>query len=210
MPILYLFKKGDNMRKIGLVIILIGLGLFVYYGFDWWLQRQAIQDMTHEELNEYSGYDDTFEESIDLKNEGKPYSFQKGEKVGELNVPVLETQYPISWGTDDETLTSGVGMYDSKWTVQPNMTGHVLLAGHRDTVFEEMGELKIGDVLSIEFKERTYIYQIRKIFVTHRDDRMVVVEKDKPTLTLSTCYPFQLVGDALYRYIIQSELIEVR
>ncbi|WP_257351056.1 class D sortase [Pseudalkalibacillus decolorationis] len=198
-------------RKIGFVIILIGLSVVGYYGYDWWEQRQAIQDMSHEELNEYLGYDDIYETGIDLKNESEEtYFFEKGEEVGELNIPAIEKEYPIYWGTDDETLTSGVGMYDSKWTTQPNQSGHVFLAGHRDTVFEEMGELKIGDLVSVEFKGKAYIYQVRKIFVTHKDDRTVIVEKERPLLTLSTCYPFQFLGDALYRYIIQSELIEVK
>ncbi|UOQ45929.1 class D sortase [Halobacillus salinarum] len=198
------------MKKVGIFVILLGLGIFLYYGFNWWQQRQAIQEMDNQELNEYLGYDDTYKKAIQLNTEEKSTSFQKGDRIGQLSVPEIEKKYPVFWGTDHETLKSGVGMYDSQWTVQPNQTGHVFLAGHRDTVFEEMGKLNIGDVVAVEFKGSTYIYQIRKLFVTEKDDRSVITKKDKSFLTISTCYPFQFVGDAPYRYIIQSELIDVK
>jgi sortase A len=55
-----------------------------------------------------------------------------------------------------------------------------------------------------------YTYQIRKRWITHAEDRTVIVPKKEPILTLTTCYPFDYVGNAPDRYIIQSELIEVR
>ncbi|WP_251405107.1 class D sortase [Metabacillus litoralis] len=206
--------EGDDMqRKIGLVMIFLGFAQFVYFGVDWWQQRQAIQQMSDEELNQYLGYEDTYHEGIQIKNSnesnGKPH-VQMGEEIGELHIPTIKNKYPIFLGTDSATLKSGVGMHKSKWTVLPNENGHVLLSGHRDTVFEEMGELKIGDALSIDFEGSTYVYQIRKIFITNKEDRTVIVRKEQPLLTISTCYPFEFIGKAPHRYIIQSELIDVR
>lgn len=199
------------MRKtVGILFIVIGLGTISYFGYDWVIQRRAIQNMNQEQLNEYLKYDKTYIETVKLKTDGEKDNFNKGDKIGELHIPGLKKKYPVFFGTDDETLKSGVGMHDSQWTVLPNQTGHVLLAGHRDTVFKEMGDLKIGDILSVKFKEKTYVYQVRKIFVTDKEDRTVVVKKEKAMLTISTCYPFQFIGDAAYRYIIQSELIDIK
>lgn len=36
----------------------------------------------------------------------------------------------------------------------------------------------------------------------------VIVEKDEPIATLSTCYPFTYIGSAPDRYIIQAHLVQ--
>ncbi len=50
---------------------------------------------------------------------------------------------------------------------------------------------------------------MNKHWITDAEDRTVIVEKDKPTLTLTltTCYPFNYIGDAPDRYIIEASLI---
>ncbi|HDR8182695.1 TPA: hypothetical protein QC116_002048 [Bacillus thuringiensis] len=40
--------------------------------------------------------------------------------------------------------------------------------------------------------------KINKHWITDAEDRTVIVEKDKPTLT--TCYPFNYIGDAPDRF----------
>lgn len=47
--------------------------------------------------------------------------------------------------------------------------------------------------------------KINKHWITDAEDRTVIVEKDEPTLT--TCYPFNYIGDAPDRYIIEASLI---
>ena len=47
---------------------------------------------------------------------------------------------------------------------------------------------------------------MNKHWITDAEDRTVIVEKDKPTLTLTTCYPFNYIGDAPDRYIIEASL----
>ncbi|SCL86021.1 LPXTG-site transpeptidase family protein [Bacillus wiedmannii] len=48
---------------------------------------------------------------------------------------------------------------------------------------------------------------MNKHWITDAEDRTIIVEKDKPTLTLTTCYPFIYIGDAPDRYIIEASLI---
>ncbi len=42
-----------------------------------------------------------------------------------------------------------------------------------------------------------------------RSDRAVIIARDKPTLTLTTCYPFNYIGDAPERYIIEASLVAI-
>ncbi|MCP3031747.1 class D sortase [Halobacillus sp. A1] len=196
-------------RKIGILFIIAGLSIVAYFGYGWWEQRQVIQSMSASELNDYLDYDDKVLDSTNVSEEEESHDFEKGEEMSELKLPSVEQKYPVFWGTDDDTLTQGVGMHDSEWTVTPDVNGHTLISGHRDTVFSEMGDLVIGDLVYLEYEGKEYVYQIRQLYVVEEDDKSVVVEKDKPTLTISTCYPFQFVGDAPYRYIVEADLVEV-
>ncbi|WP_101846858.1 class D sortase [Halobacillus sp. Marseille-P3879] len=196
-------------RKIGLFLIALGFCLAAYYGYEWWEQRQVIQSMNASELNEYLEYDDTVLDAKSLPDGEEEQDFKKGEEMAELKIPSIEQKYPVFWGTDEETLTQGVGMHESEWTVTPDVNGHTLLSGHRDTVFTEMGDLQIGDLVYVEYEDKEYAYQIRNLFIVEADDKSVVVEKDTPTLTISTCYPFEFVGDAPYRYIVEADLVEI-
>lgn len=97
-------------------------------------------------------------------------------------------------------------MFVSDLTTTPAGNGHTVLSGHRDTVFIELGELKENDTLIVEYDNKTYTYQITRHWVTDAEDRTVIVEKDEPILTLTTCYPFDYIGDAPNRYIIEAKL----
>ncbi|GGF34549.1 class D sortase [Halobacillus andaensis] len=196
-------------RKIGILIMVIGFSIVAYFGYGWWEQRQVIQSMSASELNDYLEYDDTVLDTETVTEENGDHIFKKGEEMAELKIPSVEQKYPVFWGTDDETLTQGVGMHESEWTETPDVNGHTLLSGHRDTVFSEMGDLKIGDLVYVDYEGKEYAYQIRELFIVKEDDTSVVVEKDTPTLTISTCYPFQFVGDAPYRYIVEADLVKI-
>ncbi len=48
--------------------------------------------------------------------------------------------------------------------------------------------------------------KFKKTWITHADDRTVIIKKEEPILTLTTCYPFNYIGDAPDRYIIEAKL----
>lgn len=122
-------------------------------------------------------------------------------------IPDFMRRYAVFWGTSSTVLEQGVGMYVSRWTAVPNVRGgHTVLSGHRDTVFSELGRLDKGERLVVKYDGRKFIYRIQKIWITTADDRSVIVPKKKPTLTLTTCYPFGYLGNAPKRYIVQAVL----
>jgi sortase A len=133
-----------------------------------------------------------------------------GNEVGELVIPRLGALLPIVKGTDDASLKKGVGLYKGYGTVNPGETGHVVLSGHRDTVFRGVGKLKIGDHLYIKYAGKIFDYQIRKTWVTDANDRTVIVPIGHPVLSLTTCYPFNYIGSAPDRYIIRADLISIK
>lgn len=135
--------------------------------------------------------------------------YERGEKIGWLLIPALDMKYPLFWGTDDETLTQGVGYHVGNFTTPPDGQRHTVLSGHRDTVFRELGDLKEGDKMYVQFEDVQYEYIIKRTWVTDAEDRTVIVAKEEPVLTLTTCYPFTFLGAAPDRYIIEAPLLKI-
>lgn len=108
---------------------------------------------------------------------------------------------PIVEGTDSGQLARGVGHYSA--TVFPGGHDQVLLSGHRDTVFGRLGELEIGDKIIVQLPYDTFKYVMKGSEIVSADDTTVIHSTaPKETLTLSTCYPFNYVGNAPKRYVI--------
>ena len=201
------------MKKLGILIFTIGTALVVWNGYSWWSQGHSVTHQPAELKKSHPGWkvsnalepiQDT-DNNILMKNQ-----HSTGDEVGTLEIPRLGTKYPVFWGSDEDTLKQGVGMYDSKWTVTPGKNGHLVLSGHRDTVFKNLDILDSGDHLYVTYNGKIYDYQIRKTWITEKEDRSVIVTKTTPILTLTTCYPFTYIGDAPDRYIIQAELVNVK
>nr|WP_233569705.1 class D sortase [Planomicrobium sp. Y74] len=134
--------------------------------------------------------------------------YEKGAEIGWLLIPSLDMKYPVYWGTDEETLMQGVGYHLGNFTTPPDGLRHTVLSGHRDTVFRELGQLEQGARMYVQFENIQYEYEIKKTWITDAEDRSVIVEKTEPTLTLTTCYPFNFIGSAPDRYIIEAALID--
>ncbi len=135
---------------------------------------------------------------------------QMGEQIAYMVIPKIKQKYQVYWGADAKTLKKGVGMFISNITTTPSGNGHTVLSGHRDTVFTKLADLQENDYILVEYDKRIYIYQIQKHWITGADDRTVIIEKNTPTLTLTTCYPFNYIGDAPNRYIIEASLVSIQ
>ncbi|MCM3654293.1 class D sortase [Metabacillus litoralis] len=198
-------------NRIGILLLVIGFSFFLWNTAMMNMQKQNVEhNPVKAEAIDHNWDDPIVEEPLkqdtDLIN--NEYSFHQGDEIGELTIPRIGNLFSIYYGTDKETLKKGVGLYESSHTALPTEYKHTALAGHRDTVFSELGNLEIGDRMYFVFDNIKYEYQIRDIWITDKEDRTVLVDKETPTLTLTTCYPFDFIGPAPQRYIIQSELVD--
>ncbi|MEZ0481494.1 class D sortase [Planococcus sp. SSTMD024] len=213
------------MNKLYTIILIAGLAMTGFYGFQWWQSAQAAETVS---LAEVEGWNSSAssnmtpssepapESSVDPAQEPPPLmssnmnNYEQGEEVGRLVIPSIETGYSTYWGADEATLDQGVGMYVSEWTTTPDQQRHTVLSGHRDTVFTGLEEMKKGDSVFLEYEGQRYEYAIEKIWITDAEDRTVIVDKSEATLTLTTCYPFDYIGYAPDRYIIQGSLVGIQ
>ncbi|WP_410983977.1 class D sortase [Bacillus cereus] len=198
------------VNRIGFAFMIIGILMGAYYSFEWYKGKSSAQDLTTEELKRLEKIElkqHIVETPVNSQMSSSQMQYKEGEKVATLNIPKIKKKFSVHWGTDENTLKKGVGMFVSDITTVPSERGHTVLSGHRDTVFTELGELKEKDSLVVEYDKKIYTYEIQKMWITHADDRTVIVKKEEPTLTLTTCYPFDYIGDAPDRYIIEAKLI---
>jgi len=128
-----------------------------------------------------------------------------GDVIGTLSIPKIKKTINIIEGTGTKELKLGVGHYVG--SVLPGVSDNSVLAGHRDSVFRNLGQLKIGDLMTVRTSYGTFVYEVHKIRIVNANDRTVIVPTKDAILTLSTCYPFRFVGNAPKRYIVQAGLV---
>jgi sortase A len=129
-----------------------------------------------------------------------------GAVIAKLDAPSVQMTTTVLEGSDDATLSRGAGHIED--TPFPGQPGNIGIAGHRDTVFRPLRHIKVGDPLDLTTADRTYRYRISKTLIVGPDDVYVLDPTDRSTVTLVTCYPFDFIGHAPKRFIVQAELME--
>ena len=126
-----------------------------------------------------------------------------GEPIGTLEIARVGLSAVVAEGDDDATLDKAVGHLPD--TVLPWEDGNSALAGHRDTFFRPLKDVRVGDEVRLATPHGTFAYRVTEAFVTTPDDVGVLSPRGKAELTLVTCYPFNYIGSAPKRYIVRAE-----
>ncbi len=129
----------------------------------------------------------------------------EGDAIGSLTIPAIKRKLPIFQGTSAEPLKKGVGHFSQ--SVLPGEKDNCVFSGHRETVFRQLGMLKIGDQLIVQTSAGTFTYEVKGTRIVDEDDRTVIVPTDHAVLTLTTCYPFDTPGYSPERYIVSADLL---
>jgi sortase A len=127
-----------------------------------------------------------------------------GSWVARLEAPSVQMQATVLEGSDDATLNKGAGHIED--TPFPGQPGNVGIAGHRDTIFRPLRNIQVGDPLNLTTRDRIYRFRITSTSIVGPKDVQVLDPTREPTLTLVTCYPFEYIGHAPRRFIVQARL----
>ncbi len=130
----------------------------------------------------------------------------EGDNIGSLTIPALKRKLPILQGTGVKELKKGVGHFTQ--SVLPGEEDNCVFSGHRETVFRQIGNLKIGDQLIVQTSAGTFTYEVNGTRIVHEDDKTVIVPTDHAVLTMTTCYPFYTPGYFPDRYIVSAALVK--
>jgi sortase A len=128
-----------------------------------------------------------------------------GELVGRMEIPRLGVSVIVAEGADEATLRRAAGHI--KETQLPGRAGNVGIAGHRDTLFRPLRNIRQDDVITLTTLQGQYRYRVVSTKVVSPYDVAVLSPDGNEILTLVTCYPFYFIGPAPDRFIVRAQRI---
>jgi sortase A len=125
--------------------------------------------------------------------------------IGRIEIPRLLLSAVVVEGTGKTILRRAVEHIPG--TVLPGEPGNVGLAGHRDTFFRPLKDLKIKDEIQLSTPKGNFKYEVESLRVVEPDNVGVLAPSGHNVLTLVTCYPFYYVGPAPQRWIVRAKQV---
>ncbi|HLS84984.1 MAG TPA: class GN sortase [Burkholderiales bacterium] len=132
-----------------------------------------------------SAWDRTLAEGAPVR----PWPWADTWPVARLSVPRLGVVRYVLAGSGGAALAFGPGHVTG--TAHPGDGGNSVIAGHRDTHFSFLQEVRIGDEMVVERPDGTRVrYRVGDARILDRRSTWVMEQAGPSRLTLVTCYPF--------------------
>jgi sortase A len=125
--------------------------------------------------------------------------------IGRIEIPRLGISAVLTEGTAESTLRRAVGHVEG--TALPGQPGNVGIAGHRDTFFRPLRNIRTNDIVVLTTLSGRYRYRVTSTKVVSPNAVEVLAPSTGETLTLVTCYPFYYVGPAPDRFVVRAERV---
>jgi len=127
-----------------------------------------------------------------------------GTAVAKLSIPRLDAAWFVFEGTDQEELRLGPG--HMRGTAMPGSAGNCVIAGHRDTHFRVLKDIRKGDEIDVETHTGHFRYQVTGLSIVRPANTEALAPSTHAIMSLITCYPFYYVGPAPKRFVVRAEL----
>jgi sortase A len=127
---------------------------------------------------------------------------KEGGVLGKLDIPRLGLSVAVLQGTTSKTLLLGVGHIEG--TALPGEAGNIGIAGHRDTYFRVLKDIRRDDEIRLQTTSGVARYEVDWIQITAPGDGGIVANSSESALTLVTCYPFHYIGSAPERFVVHA------
>ncbi|MHC0035417.1 class D sortase [Pseudoneobacillus sp. C159] len=149
------------------------------------------------------------EETIQTQTPTPKQTVQKqlpSKMVGVISISKIKVTLPILEGTSKKVLDVAAGHLEG--SVLPGKSGNSAIAAHRSRtygrMFNRLGEMKLGDEITVETKNGSFRYVVFKKLIVTPDDLSVLRNYgDEKVITLITCHP---VKNPTHRLIIQAKM----
>lgn len=121
-------------------------------------------------------------------------------RSGEVDLIVLA-------GASGRTLAFGPGHMGA--SAMPGETGNTVIAGHRDTHFQFLKDVQLGELLKVEsIKGVQHLYKVVGVDIVDSRKGSLLLDTETAMLSLVTCYPFDTreAGGPL-RYVVTARML---
>jgi sortase A len=188
--------RQRTIRCIRDLLFLTGVVALTYVGFTLYEARLRQANANRELVTEIRSSENT------PATQPRPL-IHKGDVVGRIEISRLGLSVAILQGTSSRVLRLGAGHIEG--TPLPGEPGNSGVAGHRDTFFRSLKDIRKGDQIQIQTATALQRYDVDWVKGVGPDDTSVLKSSgDESTLTLVTCYPFYLVGPAPKRFVVHA------
>jgi sortase A len=131
---------------------------------------------------------------------------EEGALIGRIEIPRVGVSAIVLHGVGNKTLRRGVGHIPG--TPLPGQGGNFGLAGHRDSFFRALKDIRQDDTIELTTLDGTFEYKVEWTKIVTPEDTYVLEDEGTPALTLVTCYPFYYVGSAPKRFIVRAHRLD--
>jgi len=187
-------RKRGWLIRLGSALIIGGAGFLAWYS--WTLHEQAAAQRRAKEW---------LRRAPAISRLAPAPSINRGDVVGELDIPRLQLSVMIFEGDDAGILRQGAGHIPG--TALPPAGGNIGIAAHRDTYFRPLRLIHANDIITLRTPAGTSEYAVTETRIVRPSDVGVLSRAPGRDMTLVTCYPFFYVGSAPQRFIVHARKI---
>ena len=196
-------RGGHLLRWAERLLVIVGVAMLVWCALlvadariAQSVARQALEAASHVDRSAYPPSDVTT--GVPLE----PLRLVTGSAVAALSIPRVHLSAMVLHGSDAQTLRRGLGHLEH--TPLPGEPGNVVIAGHRDSFFSPLRDVKLGDDVFADTTQGRVHYRVTSMRVVNPHEVSVLDPTDEATLTLITCYPFWVLGPAPDRFVVRA------
>jgi len=186
-------RRGTERLLVAIIVALVAAGVW-QMGSGMWIHAKAHLA----QLLIASAWQRTVAGEVAVR----PWPWADTWPVAKLTIPRLGVERYVLSGADGSALAFGPG--HATGTARPGERGNSVIAGHRDTHFDFMRHVRIGDELVVERADGLRVrYRVGTAEILDRRDIWVMDQAGPSRLTLVTCYPFDaLRAGGPQRYVL--------
>jgi sortase A len=140
----------------------------------------------------------TWQQILSGDEQARPWPWADTQPVAILLVPRFSIEQFVLGGNSGRNLAFGPVMLEGASEGKDRV-----ISGHRDTHFEYLRDLRIGDLIHLTTASGDEAYVVERTEVVDSRRKLMIVEPSIQRLSLVTCYPFDAItsGGPL-RYVI--------
>ena len=155
----------------------------------WIFQRRESRDLDRLLRDRRAASEGTPQPESSTSPKGAPAAAADG-LIGRIEIPRLLLSVVVVEGVDKTTLRRAVGHIPG--TALPGEAGNVGLAGHRDTFFRPLKDLRIKDEIQFSTLKGNFKYEVESLRVVEPDNVGVLAPSGENVLTHGDLLPFLL------------------
>lgn len=139
----------------------------------------------------------------------KPWNWMDSHPVMKLTSVKHNQDLIVLEGDTGNVLAFGPGRNIE--SSHPGNGGTTLISAHRDTQFDFLEEITLGDQFEVDsiYSKNNYQYQVSDIKIIDSDKVDIDINSGQSELKLVTCYPFNaVVAGGSLRYVVTANLVQ--